>query len=266
MKRLLSVDWDFFFPLPPHSSTESLHYDWGHGECELLESMFVWAARATGFLHCGKELPKCEGWREFSKRFSFTPGARSWIMEHHCMLAEVINRYWHGDDPDYAGGRVIEIVSYDAHHDCGYRQGTLLSTDSTKVTVTSENWAGIAAQFFDVRVEVIYPQWRKACNEDKPQYQPASITYDDGGHDPIPFDGVALVRSGAWVPPWCDDQWMQFLDTWTRGNAPLEKVPLEQVAMAPRAGNAYLQQLAQSMNLGRVKLASEMDKAEAPSS
>ena len=127
--------------------------------------------------------------------------------------------------------RVREIVSYDAHHDCGY--GDMPSADTGgAIQIDSENWLGAAIRYYDVRAEVVYPDWKDGQKiEDPPLIQPAAITHDDGAEDWHACDAVLLCHSGVWVPPWCDDQWLLFVDSWPQH---LTRVLLEQQAYSLR--------------------------------
>ena len=63
------------------------------------------------------------------------------------------------------------------------------------------------------RLEVVYPPWRTKveCIESGPLI-PVDRRIDDGTNPTRVYDAVYVCRSGAWVPPWCDDQFQQFLE------------------------------------------------------
>jgi len=70
-----------------------------------------------------------------------------------------------------------------------------------------------AGTAFD-QLHVRYPIWRQnALGEPTPPI-PVDRAFDDGSSPPIKFHTVLACRSGAWVPPWCDDQFMDFVNAY----------------------------------------------------
>jgi len=224
--RILSVDWDFFFPIP-YDTPEVMMYDWGHRETPFFSCGIIWDLRAASFTCTGRPLPLCQRWERFAQRFKFSPGAQVFLAEHHAMAIQLVAGKFLPSD-------VTEIVSYDAHHDCGYGPvpdtGEIVTTtdEEGRVQVDSENWLGIAIKHYGIRAEVVYPDWKDGRKiEGAPQIEPADWSNDKGLADWHHFDAVLLCRSGVWVPPWCDEQWALFTDTWPKD---MERVYLESEA------------------------------------
>jgi hypothetical protein len=200
-RRLLVVDFDFFFPNPLDAGaadTRSLRlYDWGHAET-VIHREVIWPVRAAAFTAEGLRLPRCQPTTGFWDRFTFDTD--------HLLVA---------DSNAYAGplaweGGYGQVVVFDAHHDCGYRRSypDYLATGE----FTCEDWtyphheAGAA-------ITVRYPTWRRRWPRMEPSTGiPVARHTDDGGRLAGVFTTVFACRSGGWVPAWCDDQWQQFID------------------------------------------------------
>ena len=60
-----------------------------------------------------------------------------------------------------------------------------------------------------------YPVWRTAAFELEPEpVVPVDRAFDDGTVPPVVFDAVFVCRSGAWVPPWHDQAFIDFVNDW----------------------------------------------------
>lgn len=206
--RLLSVDWDYFFPRP-----DEIHvgdpgdqwqlYDWGHRETEFHRGL-VWGSRATGFLLNNLPLPGLSGEQDnFWQRFRFSPRATCFVADSHSQMGNNrVCRY------------VTEIHSYDAHHDCGYAPAGRLELASKEPPKywTCDNWGQIHT-LCGTPVHIHYPRWKLDALEIERSaiVEPASRQIDDVQPMSEPFDRLLIVRSGAWVPPWLDANWERFI-------------------------------------------------------
>jgi hypothetical protein len=91
--RILSVDWDFFFPVPNADPQLWALYDWQQGENPFFSSGFVWVTRATGFTMNGLPLPGTTGEEQtFWSRFRFKEDCWLWVAESHSEIANQIRR------------------------------------------------------------------------------------------------------------------------------------------------------------------------------
>lgn len=197
MTRLLSVDWDFFFPVP-EVDAEFL-YDWGHREDLALMKEEIWVFRAADFLQRGKPLPDTDGREcDFWSRFRFNPDAKLYYADSHSQIFK----------PEVFEDGVTEIWSFDAHHDAFKTPKEVIRTNQ----VTCESWA-VAAWLNKAKVRVFYPPWREyALKEEKPKV-PIHIELDPQNRKPFrqPFDKVFVCRSGAWTPTWLEDKFWEFI-------------------------------------------------------
>ncbi len=198
MKRVLSVDWDFFFPESMNPDEWHL-YDWGHREA-LFFIDHIWGTRAAGFVAAGKPLPGTSGDEVgFWNRFKFAPNAKLFISETHSHMQ-------HTDVVD-AVGYGAQILSFDAHHDCGYAAE---KRDNTRDDFDCGNWFLPYKWHLDATMKVIYPAWKHDAMEKEPKPAVKVVReFDTGFSVKQPFDVVFICRSGAWAPPWIDPQFFE---------------------------------------------------------
>lgn len=210
--RLLVVDWDFFFPNPwmiEKFTEDVLDYDWKHLENPILVED-IWTSRVDGFWDKGRALPRTLPHSGFWERFN--------IDGDYLVLA--------GDSNLHAGRLFPQLVDleaegwaevwlFDAHHDSGYETTRSLAQFEERGTMSCEDWMlNHAAQ--GSRLRVRYPAWRAQADGgifecEPPPAVEVERAIDDG--QPIEgwFDAVYVCRSGAWVPPWCDEDFEDFL-------------------------------------------------------
>jgi len=217
--NLLSVDWDYFFPNPIASTTmykrnDVLLYDWGQVENAWhIGSPELWMPRAVGFLGNDLPLPRCASYKGFWNRFDIEPGTRLVVAESHSQAANSLpgrGRAW------------ADVWNYDAHHDCGYQDEQW--ADALDWTEAScENWM-ITHALRGSKLHVRYPKWKGDGTEvEKAPAVPVDRKSDPGGPVKRTFQGAFLCRSGAWVPPWNDDQFEEFVASYP---GPVERLPL----------------------------------------
>jgi hypothetical protein len=203
--RILSVDWDFFFPELSFDPKLWMLYDWGHRDGGSMFLQELWYNRATGFVMNKLPLPMTTGEeKSFWSRFEFKPGAKLFYADSHVhiyspeMQALILN-----DE------KMTTIDNFDAHHDAGYRgtkEAMILSAE-----VTCEDWA-LAYNINGVRTRTFYPRWKTWAMkaERRPIYK-LKRAFDDPNLKMKPYDHVYVCRSGGWTPPWLDEAFSEFL-------------------------------------------------------
>lgn len=210
--KLLSVDWDFFFP-NPNETGEKLTFDqltlwdWGHNETAFNVSPVLWDIRATAFLKRGRELPGLSGeeW-PFWGHFNFHPDARLFVADSHALAsnAEVLDG-------------IAEIWSFDAHPDMRQPNGPEEFRNLSRGIVDCGNWLtyawgviGADARRVHIRLPgwITKPGWKMDGLSRLADIQPAAL-----GTEAMPtFDRVFVCRSGAWTPTWLDDEFVHFVN------------------------------------------------------
>lgn len=212
--NFLVVDFDYFFenPMDGGDFKGSKHhhlplYDWSKKETPFYVNT-IWAARILGFIMAGLELPRATepygGWEAWWDRFEIEPDVPLLICDSNAHA---------GLERDPEDGTAFDSVwLYDAHHDSGYTTDAWPPDDA----FSCEDWmlehavAGTSPDHLHVR----YPTWRiHAFGEPEP---PIFIDreFDDGSSPPVKFHTVLACRSGAWVPPWCDDQFAALVEAY----------------------------------------------------
>jgi hypothetical protein len=199
--RILSVDWDYFFP-------DTFWYDWSQKEESMMFLEYLWYIRygnqhlKTGALAKDTVKPDksrlCGFWEKVSPR---EPYINLTITESHKDIVTTLDFFFSDplDRPSF------EIWNFDQHHDAGYGMEKL----------NCDNWAHYLHE--DGRLSeyhVIYPPWRKEKPEEKPKF-PCTMHYEIPDL-PDRFEFVFICRSGGWTPSWCDDEWIKFIEHWKK--------------------------------------------------
>lgn len=237
MSNLLAIDWDYFFPNPmeghfnPGDGSLGL-YDWSHREAPFFIDM-VWSTRASGFLAADLPLPKVTSeWRTFAQRFNLTDDAVVYISDSNTHAGMI-------EGPDGFG--FDNVWLYDAHHDAGYGVASYsdwLDQHSTPkgLRFSCEDWMLVhLAQGADLHWR--FPTWHenfkkriaeRECTASECEhghvahgaFWPDGVDLDAAVDDMLPldveFDTVHVCRSGAWVPPWEDKKFLEFVHTFNR--------------------------------------------------
>lgn len=206
--HLLVIDWDYFFANPcdggEYRDPQVLLYDWGHIENDF-HVTDVWPHRAQGFLTHGLELPGVSGYTGFWDRFRLAEGVELAVCDSNA-YAGLVQPSAAADADEFAS-----VWLYDAHHDAGYHNSTL---DAWRESgqLSCENWM-IDHHEAGASLHVRYPTWKvHAFSAEPTPWVPVDRAIDDGSTPPVTFDRVLLCRSGAWVPPWCDQDFAAFVE------------------------------------------------------
>ncbi|MFC4328364.1 hypothetical protein ACFPC0_11050 [Streptomyces andamanensis] len=221
--NLLVVDWDFFFRNPSYAADlgveegDLMLYLWDHAESPVYTfgpiATQVWAERASGFLKSDMPLPMATNWENFWSRFRFD--------EYDVPVYYADSNLWAGKIMPSSLGWDLEdqglrdawatVSLYDAHHDCGYKNTGSFEEWQAKDRISCEDWM-LAHHEQGSRLEVTYPAWRKEIGQVEPEpLVPVKRRVDDGTTEDRVYHAVFVCRSGAWVPPWCDGQFTEFL-------------------------------------------------------
>lgn len=206
-QNALIVDWDYFFFINPL-------WDWGHNENHppALQDA-LWHGRAADFLMRDKALPTVEaGWQDFWQGNRLLFGSTLYVADSNVYAIAAIDRTF-GHDLSNVG-----IWLFDQHHDSGYH-GQESWDHASKYGLTCENWMlplWLRQPGRRRNIHVVYPEHRDDAFDSEPQ---PAIPIDrrfvfDYQQEEFPafYDMVFVCRSGAWVPPWCDDQFNQFIE------------------------------------------------------
>lgn len=210
MSNLLAVDWDYFFGNPMEAGNVKdptfWMYDWGHRETPFfIEGEYIWGDRAAGFERHGIELPTVDVPADWWKQFKIDPQATLYVADSNA---------WGGRVRNPEGDSFDNVVLYDAHHDLfGIESRDQLDAFEESGEYTCEDWM-FRHYLEGSSLHWRYPQWQTRGPDiaDKlPKWIDLDHMYGDVEAPDDTFDTVFLCRSGAWVPPWCDDQFAAFM-------------------------------------------------------
>lgn len=224
-RRLLVVDFDFFFPNPAEwgavGSAEQALYDWQQDET-FFQIGPVWTFHGANFLRAGRPLPRCVGYEGFWDRVRFTTASPSLLFADSNMYAGGVRPVDYGlGGPPWEGWEEVHL--FDAHHDCGYpdRDGAVPTLEqwTARGSYSCEDWM-VVHHLDGAGLRVTHPGWRPG-GDPNPAVAPFIRQADDGAPVEGRFDAVFLCRSGAWVPAWCDDQFTDFLAAFPGTSAPV---------------------------------------------
>lgn len=196
--RLLSIDWDYFFPRPGFEEDKDFLYDWGHREDIPFMTSSIWDIRAASFLRLGKPLPATSGAElQFWNRFKFSPDAVLYYADSHSQIYK----------PEVRVG-ITTVWNFDAHHDAYHKPSDIVKGK----VVTADNWAVVLHLYHGVTIYTYLPEWAEWMLEDKPKTE-VNVQIDPGVPFHRVFNRVFLCRSGAWTPTWIEDNFWKFLES-----------------------------------------------------
>lgn len=231
MNRIwLSIDFDYF-------CREEPVWDWGHRESLLFRDV-LWGHRVMGFASNGVDLrkevdPKVFArptpetfWDEIEKKgLDLSKTWRIIVADSHTYAAIMFASYWFGNVPINAR----TLINFDAHHDLGYSKENIARAEETHIDCG--NWLYfVMKQWKHLKSHNIYPPWlgmqeweqcfidggsigpyfdiSKGCKEISKRAT-ASVWDEDVPQGPV--DWIFICRSGSWVPPWLDSQFISFV-------------------------------------------------------
>jgi len=199
--RVLSVDWDYFFP-------DVYWFDWSQKEESMVFLEYLWPLR-YGNVHMktgeeAKDIVKPD--QKLLKNFwqracPLEPSMHLCIAESHKDILMVLENF-------FESSVKFSIWNFDQHHDAGYDMEKLNCDNWVRHLRENKRLFGYT---------VIYPPWRRESPEDgEPNfvhqvfYEIPTMIY------PRKFEIVFTCRSSGWTPSWCDDEWIKFIEYWKR--------------------------------------------------
>ena len=196
----LSIDFDFFV-------RELKEWEWGHSEESPIYSNGVWAARYVGqnlYEECSLDhadfRPEDLLWQLHHRGVQFPEGGVDvGVADSHRFGFE-----WFEKREDFD-----EIVHLDAHHDAFEYY-----PDSPSHDLNCGNWLtalGCVTRNAKKPVTAVYPSWKDPKIDGPPNHPRLKIVKWPKFRlkKPGVITSVLLVRSGAWVPPHLDKEFMR---------------------------------------------------------
>lgn len=212
MSSLLVVDWDYFFRNPMEAGDTNdpayFMYDWGHAESKLfIDGSIIWPSRAHGFWRNDLPLPGVDVPPGWWGRFDIDPDATLFVADSNAYAGSV---------SDSEGEPFEDVWLYDAHHDLFKIQTEAELADwAEQGEYSCENW--MFRHLLDgADLHWRWPHWLHRgpkIVDTVPDWIELDAAEDtEPPPNTVCFDTVFVCRSGAWVPPWCDEQFVEFVD------------------------------------------------------
>lgn len=234
----LSVDYDYFV-------RSLLDWDWGHQESPFFRGGFIWATRVAPFLARGMDLVAEMNPEEHARPLPLNFWS---VLEQLGYNFNNVGAYVVADSHSGAGpffNQLAEsgweepadvLVNFDAHHDLGYCEWARIRKLAEEGTCTCDMWLGALLSWCpELEARIVLPDWLQKDSTLQEQIQsvrknlPKGIwsrvemgffTEPDGtvsdvvsaGDEELEVTAVFVCRSGAWVPPWLDKHFIDFVD------------------------------------------------------
>lgn len=208
-KSLLSIDWDYFISIDKSN--------W----CSCIENqrtiLDLWYKRYIEEKEKGKNIQKSfrlssevgDFWSRIKQLFQFQKDIKVYVSDSHTLSYEIAKE-----------NGCEKVYLFDAHADLGY--GGLPSLD---FEVNCANWLGkLLKNKFIKEANIIYsPFTKEKISDFNFMNHIFNIHYplvEDLNRE-IPISTIHICRSGAWTPPWFDEQFIKFVEALGR---PYKKV------------------------------------------
>ncbi|NLY43509.1 MAG: arginase [Clostridiaceae bacterium] len=199
-KCLLSIDWDYFI----YTQKEN----WGSYIENTNNMLNLWYKRYIQAKARGMDIQKSfqlssevrTFWDKIKKHFIFEEGIKAYVSDSHALSYDIAKDQ---------GCNTVYI--FDSHADLGYS-----GLSSLNFEVNCANWLGkLLKDKLITEANIIYspytiekPEYFKTINSIFNIHYPS---FDDLDKK-IKVSAVHICRSGAWTPPWFDEDFNQFVN------------------------------------------------------
>jgi len=205
---LLSVDWDYF--IFTQSEYQGSYLE---NKRSLIDE---WYKRFIISKQSGKDIRKSyrlcpevrSFWANIRKYFKISGKAKVYVSDSHSLSYKIAKEI-----------KADSVYLFDAHSDLGYG-----GTASLSFEVNCANWLGKLLKEKSIDSANIFYSPYTTENPDYFRHMNMryNISYEklDSLKPRIAVSAVHICRSGAWVPPWFDENFLQFINEL---NMPYEK-------------------------------------------
>lgn len=221
-KIYLSVDFDYF-------SREEREWDWGHSERAAIFTNAAWHSRSQRLEETSLERYANPHPRDFWEKL----GELGFDFSSCESLVVANSHQWAAPDflslalPLHEGAKETAVVNFDAHHDMGYQSWKVLKKEwLDKLRVDCSNWLlGLMHQLPDLQGAVVYPEWKglkEVQGAHKLSWQNTKSlskrfqygVYNEEYVRSLAGEvvGIFVAKSSAWMPPWHDQAFTDFVE------------------------------------------------------
>lgn len=213
---ILNIDLDFF-------QREEVMWDWGHSESNFgMSNEALWQIRALGFAHMGGDIEKetnIDGAgvhpSDFLKKlqecgFTFDADLPIVVSNSHMYAYPQLTNWMRG------GPCFNKILSFDAHHDMGYKPVNTMAALYKSGTIDCADWQyHLLRRYKHLSGFQVYPIWRGLAElgGQSLKHLPSTVKkrfgYDVYSEDLLrrhaaPVTGIYIAKSESWFAPWHD--------------------------------------------------------------
>lgn len=197
---LLSIDWDYFI---------YTKYNWNSYLENNRGLIDLWYKRYIQAKARGEDIQKAfqlsseldTFWSKIKKYFKFVKNIKVYVSDSHALSYKIAIE-----------NNCKAVYLFDSHADLGY--GGL---SSLNFEVNCSNWLGKLLKDKQIKeANIFYSPY----TTEKPEYfKPMNDIFNIRYYDFNDFNKCVVVwaihicRSGAWTPPWFDNEFTQFIDT-----------------------------------------------------
>lgn len=199
-KCLLSVDWDYFI---------YTRNNWGsyiENNRSLIDSWYrryIQAkARGEDIREAFRLSDELDGfWERIRRHFSFDNSIKVYVSDSHALSYEIARKH-----------NCKTVYLFDAHADLGYG-----GISSLNFEVNCSNWLGKLLKENQAREAYIF---YSPYTSEKPEhfrqinamFNTRYCGFSDLEGKCVNVSAVHICRSGAWTPPWLDNDFIRFVD------------------------------------------------------
>lgn len=198
-KCLLSIDWDYFIYTQKENC--GLFLENNRSLIELWYRRYI-QAKARGedirkAFHLSSELDTF--WNKIKKCFKFVKNIKVYVSDSHALSYKIAKE-----------NNCNTVCLFDAHADLGYG-----GISSLNYEINCSNWLGkLLKDEQIIEANIFYSPYTR----EKPEFfKSINSIYNIRYYDLYKFDkriavsAIHICRSGAWAPPWLDDNFTQFV-------------------------------------------------------
>ena len=233
-KLIVDVDFDFFVREP-----QAMLWDHSESHGRVIQDV-IWHSRCMSAVQQGVDLSEItrppDGptpetfWQELVKRGWSFDDVKLLYSDSHAVVGMEI-------PAQLSWGEEYEIVHFDAHHDLGYNDSSLIDhVDGAYADAGS--WLFVVGMLMRQvkKITIVYPEWRRQPCPLAKKFDLAEerlggdrltkrrealatagtelevLYWDDMTAREGVVDLVSVCQSSAWVPPWMDSQFQVLLD------------------------------------------------------
>ncbi|MDE4542391.1 arginase [Thermoanaerobacterium sp. R66] len=201
VRSLLSIDWDYFIPLKK---------EWLNSYTETQRNIeWIWYKRHLESYLRGIDIEKSvsisyrldDFWDKIREHFIFAKDIEVYVSESHMLSYHIA-----------INNKCEEVYSLDTHADLGYG-----GISSVNFKLNCANWMGkLLSEGRIKKAHIVYSHHTTEKPEDFKDFNKLFPVRYYNDIDELPKGiytaAIHICRSGAWTPPWLDDEFFKLVN------------------------------------------------------